>query len=266
MQQKNSGWMDKVSDFVAGKGFYIVLALCAAAIGVSGYVLFFTGGDEEFVDEPLQISGAVNDAVQTPEIRTNEPESPAQPQEIQRETMPRPADNPSKPSEADKKKETAAAASAQAPVEQAEQTAAPKAETFISPVQNGQVLREFSGDELVKDETMGDWRVHNGVDIACDDGGKVCAIGDGTVTKIFFDEQTGYCLTIDHGNGLTSTLRGLMKNATVKEGDQVKMGAVVGGGGSTMAVESKMAPHIHLEVARDGKLIDPMSILSSDKQ
>ena len=43
MQQKNSGWMDKVSDFVAGKGFYIVLALCAAAIGVSGYVLFFTG-------------------------------------------------------------------------------------------------------------------------------------------------------------------------------------------------------------------------------
>ena len=264
MQQKNSGWMDKVSDFVAGKGFYIVLALCAAAIGVSGYVLFFTGGDEEFVDEPLQISGAVNDAVQTPAVQQNEQtEQPAQ----QQETMPKPADNPSRSDEtSEKKKETAAAASAQAPVEQAEQTAAPKAETFISPVQNGQELREFSGDELVKDETMGDWRVHNGVDIACDDGGKVCAIGDGTVTDIFFDEQTGYCLTIDHGNGLTSTLRGLMKNATVKEGDSVKMGAVVGGGGSTMTVESKMAPHIHLEVAQDGKLIDPMSILSSAKQ
>ena len=186
MQQKNSGWMDKVSDFVAGKGFYIVLALCAAAIGVSGYVLFFTGGDEEFVDEPLQISGAVNDAVQTPAVQQNEQtEQPAQ----QQETMPKPADNPSRSDEtSEKKKETAAAASAQAPVEQAEQTAAPKAETFISPVQNGQVLREFSGD------------------------------------------------------------------------------AVVGGGGSTLAVESKMAPHIHLEVAQDGKLIDPMSILSSAKQ
>ncbi len=263
MQQKNSGWMDKVSDFVAGKGFYIVLALCAAAIGVSGYVLFFTGGEEDFVDEPLQISGAVNDAVQTPPV--SQPEQTDPKQEAQ-EALPKPADNPSKPAEAeDKKKEKNAPASAQVPIEQAEQTAAPKAETFISPVQNGQVLREFSGDQLVKDETMGDWRVHNGVDIACDDGGKVCAIGDGTVTDIFFDDQTGYCLTIDHGDGLTSTLRGLMKNATVKKGDQVKMGAVVGGGGSTMAVESKMAPHIHLEVARDGKTIDPLSILTPAK-
>ena len=78
MQQKNSGWMDKVSDFVAGKGFYIVLALCAAAIGVSGYVLFFTGGEEDFVDEPLQISGAVNDAVQTPPVSQPEQTDPKQ--------------------------------------------------------------------------------------------------------------------------------------------------------------------------------------------
>ena len=41
MQQKNSRFMDKVAGFVAGKGFYIILALCAAAIGVSGYVLIF---------------------------------------------------------------------------------------------------------------------------------------------------------------------------------------------------------------------------------
>ena len=54
MQQKNSGFMDKVAGFVAGKGFYIILALCAAAIGVSGYVLFFTG-NEEAMEEPLPI-------------------------------------------------------------------------------------------------------------------------------------------------------------------------------------------------------------------
>lgn len=250
MQQKNSGWMEKVSDFVAGKGFYMILALCAAAIGVSGYVLFFTGGDGDFPEEPLQISGTA----QVPQVEPQAPEVT----EPEPQPLPKPADNPAK---AEKEKPQAAAASGKAEVKQAAPAAAPKAETFISPVQNGQVLREFSGDQLVKDETMGDWRVHNGVDIACDDGGKVCAIGDGTVTDFFFDDLTGYCLTIDHGNGLTSTLRGLMKNATVKKGDQVKMGAVVGGAGGTMAVESKMAPHIHLEVARDGQLIDPLSIL-----
>ena len=31
---------DRVSDFMAGKGFYIVLLLCVAALGVSGYYLF----------------------------------------------------------------------------------------------------------------------------------------------------------------------------------------------------------------------------------
>lgn len=258
MQQKKSGWMEKISNFVAGKGFYMVLALCAATIGVSGYVLFFTGAEEEFPEEPLQISGTAQGITQQPE-----PAKPAEPAESQ-QAMPKPVENPAKTTTAEKpaeKPRQAAAASGKATVKK-QPDQAPKAETFISPVQNGQILREFSGDQLIKDETMGDWRVHNGVDIACEDGGKVCAIGDGVVTDIFFDDLTGYCLTIDHGNGLTSTLRGLMKNATVKQGDQVKMGAVVGGGGSTMAVESKMAPHIHLEVARDGQLIDPLSILS----
>ena len=54
MQQKHSGFMEKASDFVSGKGFYIILALCAAAIGVSGYVLFFTGGNQEEEDQLLQ--------------------------------------------------------------------------------------------------------------------------------------------------------------------------------------------------------------------
>ena len=33
-------WKDRIGDFMAGKGFYIVLFLCVAAIGISGYYLF----------------------------------------------------------------------------------------------------------------------------------------------------------------------------------------------------------------------------------
>lgn len=253
MQQKKSGFMDKVSDFVAGKGFYIILVLCAAAIGVSGYVLFFTGNDVS-EEEPLPIS---NVAPNVPRVET--------PVALPEENVPAPATNeeaiPEKPADVPKEEPQPAKkanAEAQVPV-----AAAPVAESFISPVTNGKVLRGFSGDQLVKDETMGDWRVHGGVDIACADGNKVCSIGDGKVSKIFHDEMTGYCITIDHGNGVVSTVRGLMKNATVKEGDTVKKGSVIGGGGSTNVTESKMEPHIHLEVTKDGAMIDPLSLIEN---
>ena len=140
-------------------------------------------------------------------------------------------------------------------------TAGEPADLFILPLTN-EVIQEYSDGKPVYSKTMNDWRVHNGVDIACENGGQVCAIGDGKVAKVFHDQQTGYCITIDHGNGVVSTVRGLMENATVKEGDTVKMGAVIGGGGNTMAVESKMEPHIHLEVTKDEELIDPATLIS----
>ena len=140
MQQKNSGFMDKVAGFVAGKGFYIILALCAAAIGVSGYVLFFTG-NEEAMEEPLPI--------------VNEEPSVTTPVALPEEDVQVPADAPEE-EEADQTAETEP--EEEQPASQQEEVpvaAAPVAESFISPVQNGKVLRGFSGDELVADETMG---------------------------------------------------------------------------------------------------------------
>ena len=40
-------WTDRLGDFVAGKGFYIVLFLCLAAIGISGYYLFSALGPDK---------------------------------------------------------------------------------------------------------------------------------------------------------------------------------------------------------------------------
>jgi murein DD-endopeptidase MepM/ murein hydrolase activator NlpD len=53
MRQKRSG---KISEFFADKGFYIILILCIAAIGISGYVLFFSGSDKP--DDTLYIGGS----------------------------------------------------------------------------------------------------------------------------------------------------------------------------------------------------------------
>ena len=52
---------DSVGDFMAGKGFYIVLLLCVAALGVSGYYLF-----SGFTDPPGQTVSAPVTVVVTP--------------------------------------------------------------------------------------------------------------------------------------------------------------------------------------------------------
>ena len=45
--------LEKLGDFVLGKGFYIVLFLCVAAIGISGYYLIRSVSGSEPVEEPV---------------------------------------------------------------------------------------------------------------------------------------------------------------------------------------------------------------------
>ena len=60
MKQKQSIFR-RAADFAQDKGFYIILALCAVAIGISGYVLFFTGNDESDIPQPQTTVSAPNE-------------------------------------------------------------------------------------------------------------------------------------------------------------------------------------------------------------
>lgn len=246
MQEKN-GFMEKASQFVSGKGFYIILALCAAAIGVSGYVLFFTGEAQT----PVALESHSQPQIEAPV---------AAPVEIPIKT-PEPKPEPKPEKKAEPKVAEPKAAAVDKKVDKVPAAAKIVAEKFIAPVANKEPTKNFTAGELVFDETMSDWRVHTGTDFACAGGDKVGAIGDGKVTKVFYDELAGYCVTIDHGNSIISTTRGLMKNVTVKEGAPVKMGAVIGGAGE-MPSESKQGTHVHVEVTKSDKLVDLMDLMS----
>lgn len=52
----------------------------------------------------------------------------------------------------------------------------------------GELLGEFSLEVLAYDPTMGDWRVHSGIDIAASAGAEVNAIAEGTVSQIYQDD------------------------------------------------------------------------------
>ncbi len=119
----------------------------------------------------------------------------------------------------------------------------------------------YSGDELVYDQTMDDWRTHKGMDIACEIGQTVQTVAPGQVSEIYFDEMMGHCVAVVHADGIISRYYGLEQNSTLKVGDELVTGDPVGTAGNTVLAESAQDPHIHFEMWRDGASIDPMSLL-----
>ena len=261
MQKGNP--IERVLRFVKRKSFYIVLGLCAVAIAVSGYILFFTGGEEqpdpvlsgrETPQDRQQVSGsASNVTVPAPEQKTPEQPEPAAPQPVK--TADVPADQPpaqttvSQPgAEKPEAKETGAKVQEKLPV-------------FTFPVRGAEVQREYSGAQLVFDETMGDWRTHNGTDFACDEGDEVMAVLDGVVERIYEDGLLGACVVLDHGADLKSLYCGLTVAEGLREDQKLSAGQTLGRACGNILGESAQACHVHLELRESGQLIDPMSVL-----
>ena len=66
---------------------------------------------------------------------------------------------------------------------------------FFMPIK-GEIIQEFSKGELVKSETMGDWRTHDGIDIAAKQSTPVKSVADGTVCEINNDNIWGTALRL----------------------------------------------------------------------
>ena len=239
---KNHEFFRKFEELAVGKGFYIVLALCLTAAGMSGYYLF------NAVTAPLE-PAAAQTPVTVPEREvTSVPErQPLRPVQ-QPVTVTIPDEEPA---------EATAESVAQLPVS-APEPAAPT--VFTWPVK-GEILRDFSVETLSPDPTMGDWRTHAGLDISANLGERVLCMTEGTVADIWEDEKLGTCIRVEHGGKLESVYANLSPQPTVKVGEPMGIGAILGAVGTTANAESGMAPHLHLEVFRDGESIDPTELL-----
>ncbi len=99
---------------------------------------------------------------------------------------------------------------------------------------------------------------HSGIDIDADYGQKIVATADGKVTKASWHSSYGKTVIIEHENGY-ETLFGHLSSITVKEGDLVKVGNVIGKAGST---GRSTGTHLHYEVIKDGKRVNPKNFLS----
>ena len=126
----------------------------------------------------------------------------------------------------------------------------------VSPL-DGTTVTVFSLTELMYDETMADWRTHDGLDIQAGEGDVVKTAANGTVTVVAEDELMGTTVVISHSDGYTTLYSSLQEDPPVEVGQIVRAGETIGYVGSTAAAESSMGPHLHFSVSRDGERIDP---------
>lgn len=116
----------------------------------------------------------------------------------------------------------------------------------------------------VYSNTMGDYRVHLGVDIATAPEAPVFAAADGTVEKVWEDSMMGTCVAITHKDETVSIYKNLAKELAegITAGATVKQGDEIGRVGDTAVVEMADEPHLHFEVTVKGLSVDPLDFFS----
>lgn len=159
-----------------------------------------------------------------------------------------------------------------APKEEApkEESPAPKPEpklSFIAPTA-GTVSKEHSLEMPVFSVTLGEWRVHTGIDISCEEGASVFASEAGVVTGIYSDPMLGYTVEITHKNDLKTRYSNLSSevSTTLKVGDRVALGDKIGVVGDSSVSELADEPHLHFEILLKDVKVNPLDYISEESK
>lgn len=100
-------------------------------------------------------------------------------------------------------------------------------------------------------------RFHDGIDIAAPHGNTVYAYTDGVVVEAGWNGGYGYCILIDHGDGLKTRYAHLSR-IFVRVGQRVRVEERIGAVGST---GNSTGPHLHFEVIKNGRTTNPLNYL-----
>lgn len=220
-------------------GFYIAVCCCVLVIAIVGYVSWTAGNSKTEIPEYSDSSYTeVSDLPNLSEISeiANKEEEPIE--EPERATIP------------------------------VEEKTAPVAKNVITedntpsfqkPV-SGEIISDFSGDNLIFYETLADWRSHNGVDFAAKEGEAVSASADGVVESVYSDSM-GNCIVIDHENGLKTLYANLADPEEDITGKNVKQGDKIGNVGNSALADLSEESHLHFELIKDEEPVDPKEYL-----
>lgn len=235
-----------LGQYIKGNAVIIVLAVATVAAGALSFRTIKDINnrlDNQNFEAPIDIEQP-SDPV---------PETPSQDVDSSADNVPLKPKATAKPKatsapQAEASEETAKAA------EDVEKKTEENTDKFKLPVDN-KIIAAFSGDELVYNLTMGDWRTHNGIDIKATRDTAVKACCDGTVKKIYNDGMLGWVVEIETEDFITRYC-GLAEKVFVKTGDKVQQGDSIGKVGE-IPLESATDSHLHLEIVKNGNYQNP---------
>ena len=230
MQNNENRKNGPVRTFLREKGYYIVLFLCLAAVGISGYV---------FVSGAIAEKNALQEPALSVQTQATVPQTAQKPAQQSADTTPREA-----------AQETAA-------MSRDDEVRAQAQAVRVWPV-SGTQTQAYSMEALSWNETTHDWRTHDGMDLAALAGEPVSA---GTVSAVYDDEYFGTTVTIAHEDGYTTRYQNLAAMPTVTVGQRVSAGQTIGAVGASAMLEIAQEPHLHFAVTKNGVSVDPMEFL-----
>ena len=246
--------------FFKAKGALLALGLMAAAAGVAGFgALDRMISGPDVMEDPGAVaseeqegsesvwqseSGPIRDFTEAP-VHKTESGIP------KKQT----ASSPSSRSSASDSSPSASGETAAEPSAQPDILPPP----YVRPVA-GDVMAAFSGEELVYNETLDDWRTHNGTDFYASYGEAVHSVAAGTVRAVKETALWGWTVEVEGPDGLIR-YTGLAKKPDVRAEQTVDAGDVIGHL-DEVGAEIALAPHLHVEYEKDGALCDVMSLLA----
>lgn len=238
------------------KGFYVALGVCLVAVGAAAWTTYDSVKDymAPTASSPVSSGTVVSskDDKQAGATMSGVKQEPSSAVSSKTESEVSSADSSSKA-------ESSSKASSSSKTTSSKTTQTNTGNSMVVYPVGKNVTKPYSKGEPVKSLTFGDWRVHNGTDFSAKKGDSVKAMTDGIVKEIRTDVLLGKVVVIDHG-AFTASYCGLGDTVLVKKDAQVKVGDQIG---SIKEVPSEIVEesHLHLEVVKDGKNIDPMSVL-----
>ena len=135
---------------------------------------------------------------------------------------------------------------------------------FSLPFEGAAISKEYTDSSLLYDATTKLWCTHQALDFACENGKKILAVYGGKIEKIENSMMNGTVIHLKISDELTVVYKGLSSNVYVKEGDTVTKGQVLGVAASFLA-EKADGIHLHLELVKAGKLVNPSDYFSFNK-
>ena len=253
-----------ISSSLIGKGMYVALAICLAGAGTAAWVTInsrISPPESPFTETPqVQQSQPQENIDRSLSAKEPEPQTITPVEQKQPDVSKEESTATEKSSVSSSSGSSSEAAVESTPVSRPQpQSEKSSTASFTMPL-NTQVVAPFSGDKLVENTTLKEWRTHNGIDLKAAEGDSVRSACDGKVTAISFDPLWGTTVEIT-AEDYVLTYCGLREELPVKLNDHIAMGETVGTI-DTIPCEAKSGSHLHFTVKHNNEYIDPLSLLS----